>query len=92
MGEGKKRCRLDLSMKPLPTIFDPSTQTSSSTSALKVPIRIPRKSPEKRNVFAEEYVEFVNNDKIIKSESIDETLARAGYTITTCSMKPTLTR
>ena len=33
MGEGKKRCRLDKSMEPLPTIFDPSTHASSSTSA-----------------------------------------------------------
>ena len=35
MGEGKKRCRLDMSMKPVRTIFDASTQASSSTSALK---------------------------------------------------------
>ena len=63
MGEGKKRCRLDMSMKPIPTLFDLSTHASSSTSALKAPIRIPRKSPKKRNVFADEYVEFVNNDK-----------------------------
>ena len=82
MEEGKKRCHLDMSMKPVPTIFDPSTHASSSTSALKVPIRIPRKSPKKRNVFADEYLEFVNNDKIMKFESIDETLAPPGYTIT----------
>ena len=66
MREGKKRCRLDMSMKPVPTIFDPSTHASSSTSALKAPIRIPRKSPKNRNVFADEYLEFVNNDKIMK--------------------------
>ena len=41
MREGKKRCRLDMSMKPVPTIFDPSTHASSSTSALNAPIRIP---------------------------------------------------
>ena len=81
MGEGKKRCRLDMSMKPVPTIFDASTQASSSTSTLKAPIRIPQKSSSKRNVFADECVEFVNNDKIIKFESIDETLAPSGYTI-----------
>ena len=63
MGEGKKRSCLDMSMKPVPTIFDPSTHASSSTSALNAPIRIPWKSPKKRNVFADEYVEFVNNDK-----------------------------
>ena len=80
MGEGKKRCRLDMSMKPVPTIFDPSTHASSSTSALKAPVRIPRKSPKKRNVFADEYVEFVNDDKIMKFESVDETLAPPGYT------------
>ena len=32
-------------------------------------------------MFADEYVEFVNIDKIMKSESIDETLAPPGYTI-----------
>ena len=50
-----------------------STHATLSTSALKAPIRIPRKSRKKRNVFADEYAEFVNNDKIIKFESIDET-------------------
>ena len=40
MGERKKRCRLHMSKKPVPTIFDPSTHAYSSTSALKVPIRI----------------------------------------------------
>ena len=54
---------------------------SSSNGALKAPIRIPRKSPKKRYVFADEYVEFVNIDKIMKSESIDETLPPPGYTI-----------
>ena len=81
MGEGKKRSCLDMSMKPVPTIFDPSTHASSSTSALNAPIRIPRKSAKKRNVFADEYVEFVNNDKIMKFESTDEILAPTGYTI-----------
>ena len=81
MEEGKKSCCLDMGMKPVPTMFDPSTHASSSTSALKAPIRIPRKSPKKRNVFADEYVEFVNNVKTMKFESIDETLAPPGYTI-----------
>ena len=81
MEEGKKSCCLDMGMKPVPTMFDPSTHASSSTSALKAPIRIPRKSPKKRNVFADEYVVFVNNDKIMKFESTDETLAPPGYTI-----------
>ena len=81
MGKGKKRCRLDISMKPVPIIFDPSTHASSNTNALKAPIRIPRKSPKKRNVLADEYAEFVNNDKIMQFESIDETLAPPGYTI-----------
>ena len=49
MGEGKKRSRLDMSMKPVRTIFDRSTHASSSSSALKAPIRIPRKFPKKRN-------------------------------------------
>ena len=81
MGEGKKRCHLEMSMKPELTIFDPSTHASSSTSALKAPIRIPRKSPKKRNVFVDQYVEFVNKDKIMKFESIDEDLAPPGYRI-----------
>ena len=81
MGEGKNRCCLDMSMKLVRTLFDPSTHASSSISALKAPIRIPQKSPKKRNVFADEYVEFVNKDKIMKFESIDETLAPPGYTI-----------
>ena len=81
MGEGKKRCRLDMNMKPVPTIFDPSSHASSSTSALKPPIRIPRKCPKKRNVFADEYVAFVNSDKILKFESNDYTLALPGYKI-----------
>ena len=63
------------------TIFDFPSHAFSSTSALKAPIRIPWKSPKKHNVFAEEYVEFVNNDKTMKFESIDETLAPPGYTI-----------
>ena len=70
-----------MSMESVPTIFYPSTHASSSTSALKAPIKIPRKSPKKRSVFADEYVEFVNNDKIMKFESTDETLAPPGYTI-----------
>ena len=73
MGEGKKSCRLDMDMKPVSTIFDPSTHVPSSTSALKATNRISRKSPKKRNVFADEYVKFVNNDKVMKFESIDET-------------------
>ena len=44
MGKGKKRCCLDMSMKPAPTITDLSTHASSRTSALKVQIRIPQKS------------------------------------------------
>ena len=40
MGERKKRCRLHMRKKPVPTIFDPSAHAYSSTSALKVPIRI----------------------------------------------------
>ena len=67
-----------MSMKPVPTIFDPSTHASLSTRALKVPIRIPQKLPKKSNVFVDEYVEFVNNDKIMKFESIDEDLAPPG--------------
>ena len=70
-----------MSMKPVPTIFDPSTHAPSTTSALKVPIRILQTSPKKHNVFADEYVEFVNEDKIMKFEGIDETLASPGYTI-----------
>ena len=73
MGEGKKKCGLYMSMKPVPTIFNPSTHASSNTSALK--------ALKKRNVFADEYVEFVNNDKIMKFESTDEILAPPGYTI-----------
>ena len=81
MGEGKKSCRLDMGMKPFSTIFDPSTHVPSSISALKATNRILRKSPKKRNVFADEYVKFVNNDKVMKFESIDETLTPPGYTI-----------
>ena len=81
MREGKERCRLDMSMKPVPTIFDPSTHAPSSTSALKVPIRILQTSPKKHSLFADEYVQFVNEGKIMKFESIDETLAPPGYTI-----------
>ena len=81
MGKGKKRCCLDMSMKPAPTIFDLSTHASSRTSALKVQIRIPQKSTQKCNVFADEYVKFVNNDKIMKFETIEETLAQPGYII-----------
>ena len=58
-----------------------STHAPLSTSALKVPIRILRTSPKKRNMFADEYVEFVNEDKIMKFEIIDETLALPGYII-----------
>ena len=82
MGEGKKRSCLHMSMKPVPTVFDPSTHTSSSTSALKAPIRIPRKFPKKYKAFADEYVDFVNNDKIMKFGSTDATLAPTRYTIT----------
>ena len=32
-------------------------------------------------MFADEYVEFVDNDKIMKFESTDEILAPPGYTI-----------
>ena len=55
-----------MSMKPVPTIFDLSTHTPLSTSALKVPIRILRTSPKKHNMFANEHVEFVNDGKIMK--------------------------
>ena len=40
-----------------------------------------RKFPKKRNVFADTYVELVNNGKIVKFESIDEDLVPPGYTI-----------
>ena len=63
------------------TIFDFRSHAFSGTSVLKAPIRIPWKSPKKHNVFADEYVEFVNNDKTMKFESIHETLAPPGYTI-----------
>ena len=68
-------------MKTVPTIFDLSTHASSSTSALKALIRIPQKSPKNCNVFADEYVKFVSNGKILKFEIIDETLAPPGYKI-----------
>ena len=54
MGEEKKRCHLDMSMKWVPTIFGLSTHAPSTTSALKTPIRIPQKYPKKCNVFADE--------------------------------------
>ena len=37
MGEGKKRCHLDMSMKPVPTMFGQSTYASSYKSDLKAP-------------------------------------------------------
>ena len=40
-----------------------------------------QKFPKKRNVFADTYVELVNNGKIVKFESIDEDLVPPGYTI-----------
>ena len=32
-------------------------------------------------MFADEYVKFVNNDKIMKFETFEETLAQPGYII-----------
>ena len=49
--------------------------------ALEKPQSEYRENPLRNVVFADEYVKFVNNDKIMKLESIDETLASPGYTI-----------
>ena len=49
-GEGNKRFRLIKTLKPVPTIFDPSNPNFWNSSACQAtsPVSIPRKSPRKR--------------------------------------------
>ena len=82
-GKGGKRHRLVKSLKPVPTIFNPeSANETASTSQLKAPVSVPRKSPMKR-VFQEEQLDdFLVYDTIKSFNDFDQLLAPSGYTFT----------
>ena len=80
-GENDKRFRLNKKLKPVPTIFDPTkVSTSSSTvSNLTSPISIPRRSPRKRTYQEDEYEKFLKTDLIKDFSEINETFSPPGY-------------
>ena len=67
-------------LKPVPSIYNPSYVTqSSSSSNLISPLSIPKKSPRKR-IFQEEHFEtFLTNKSIKELSDINENLAPPGY-------------
>ena len=80
-GENDKRFRLNKKLKPVPTIFDPTkVSTSSSTvSNLTSPISIPRRSPTKRTYQEDEYEKFLKTDLVKDFSEINETFSPPGY-------------
>ena len=80
-GKEGKRYRLIKSLKPLPTIFNPESEDGPTTSQLKAPVSIPRKSSKKRIFQEEQLDEFLDYD-IIKSFTDFDTLTPSGYTFT----------
>ena len=80
-GKEGKRYRLIKSLKPVPTIFNPESEDGPTTSQLKAPVSVPRKSPKKRIFQEEQLDEFLDYD-IIKSFTDFDTLTPSGYTLT----------
>ena len=79
-GQNNKRYRLFKKLKPVPSIYNPSYVTqSSSTSNLIYPMSIPKKSPRKRIFQEEQFETFLANKSIKKLSDINGNLAPLGY-------------
>ena len=80
-GEGNKRFRLIKTLKPVPTMFDPSNSNFQNSSACQVtsPVSIPRKSPRKRSYQEDQYQSFLADDVIKNFSDINEDISPSGY-------------
>ena len=80
-GEGNKRFRLIQTLKPVPTIFDPSNSNFQNSSDCQVtsPVSIPRKSPRKRVYQEYQYQSYIVDDVIKNFSEINERLCQSGY-------------
>ena len=80
-GEGNKRFRLIKTLKPVPTIFDPSNPNFCNSSACQVtsPVSIPRKSPRKRLYQEDKYQSFLADDVIKNFSDINKNICPSGY-------------
>ena len=78
-GETNNRYRLIKELKPVPTIFDPSSDIPSTSSNLTSPVSIPRKSPRKRIFQEEQYETFVASDSINGFGDLKENLSPSVY-------------
>ena len=76
-----KRYRLIKTLKPVPTIFNPSIQISkcSSSSHIISPVTVPRRSSRKRVYQDDQYQSSMNYDLINKLIDIKESLSLAGF-------------
>ena len=80
-GEGNKRFRLIKTLKPVPTIFDPSNPNFRNSSACQItsPVSIPRKSPRKHLYQEDQYQSFLADDVIKNFSDINKNTCPSGY-------------
>ena len=80
-GEGNKRFRLIKTLKPVPTIFNPSNPNFRNSSACQVtsPVTIPRKLTRKLVYQEDHYQSFLADDVIKTDSDINESLRPSGY-------------
>ena len=80
-GENDKRFRLNKKLKPVPTIFNPTKVSTSSSTVFNLtsPISILRRSPRKRTYQEDEYEKFLKTDLIKDFNEINETFSPPGY-------------
>ena len=76
-----KRYRMAKTLKAVPAIFNPNTQTSQCISSSRIisSVTVPRRSARKRIYQDDQYQSFMNYDLINKLSDIEESLSLAGF-------------
>ena len=75
---GKQRIRLNFELDPVPTIY-PANHIPQSSILPSVSCNIPRKAPRDRSI-PDEYVHFVQKEKINDFASLDQNCCPDGFT------------
>ena len=75
---GKQRIRLNFALDPVPTIY-PANHNPQSSMLPSVSCNIPRKAPRDRSI-PDEYVHFVQKDKMNDFYSLDQMCCPDGFT------------
>ena len=76
---GKQRIRLNFELDPVPTIY-PANHIPQSSMLSSVSSNIPQKAPRDRSI-PDEYVHFVQKNKINDFDSLDQICCPDGFTI-----------